>query len=88
LDLRKGRKYQTAKENCIMRCFITWAFQVIKVINRSTRQDGHVARKERRYAYKLPDGETDGRYLEDIDKDGKTETYVREKGDNKSIGFD
>jgi len=73
LGLRKGRKYQTAAENCIMRCFITWAFQVIKVIKRSIRQDGHVARKEtREMLTNFRTGKPNGRYLEDMDKDGKT----------------
>ena len=47
MDLTRRRKYQKAEENCIMRRFITYAFQVIKVIRRSIGQDGHVAREER-----------------------------------------
>jgi len=56
-----------------MRGFITWAFQVIKVIKRSIGQYGHVARKERREMLtNFRTGKPNGRYLEDMDKDGKT----------------
>jgi hypothetical protein len=89
LDLRKGRKYQTAEENCTVRCFIAWAFQVIKVIKRSTRQDGHVARKERRYM--LTDFRT-GKPMEDAWKTWiemeKLKRMLEKNGENMSTGFD
>lgn len=71
MDLRKGRKYQTAEENCIMRCFKTWAFQDIKVIKRSM-QDGHVARNEtREMLTNFRTGKPNGRNFGVMDKDGK-----------------